>query len=273
MVRVGGNRGGLAGRRAEVRATARKRKSRRRREGRWASLSLIIAVVLVAIVIIRGGDHVPSPTWSLPTDSLRPEPETDPATDEDKIPSSGPGIFVYDGTTGPVLGGGGPVKRFTLAVESNLDGDMAEFSRLTDATLADPRGWAFEKRQRFQRVPDEASSDFTIALATRETAFRLCAKAGLDIREGGIPYTSCQANGWVVINLDRWRLSVPDYVRGGTPLLTYRQYVINHEVGHQLGHDHEQCPAEGQLAPTMQQQTLGLEGCRANPWPHPNAVT
>jgi len=232
-------------------------------------------VVLVAIAIIRGGEHQPSPSWSLPTGSLKPEPVPDlrEQAAADKLPSSGPGTFLYDNTTGPVLGRGGPVKRFSLAVESNVDADLSDFSRLTDATLADPRGWAFEKNQRFQRVPDEAVSDFTIALATRETAFRLCAKAGLDIRESGIPYTSCQANGWVVINLDRWRLSTPDYLRSGTPLLTYRQYVINHEVGHQLGHGHEQCPGEGQLAPTMQQQTLGLDGCLANPWPHPNAVT
>jgi hypothetical protein len=265
---VGGNRGELARHRAGARATAKKRK---KREGRWAGLSLIIAVVLVGIAIIRGGDHQPGPAWSLPTGSLRPEPV--PAQSEDKIPSSGPGTFSYDNTTGPILGGGGPIKRFSLAVESNLGAEMGEFSRLTDATLADPRGWAFEKRQRFQRVPDESSSDFTIALATRDTAFRLCARAGLDIRESGIPYTSCQANGWVVINLDRWRLSVPDYVRAGASLLTYRQYVINHEVGHQLGHGHEDCPADGQLAPTMQQQTLGLQGCRANPWPHPNGMT
>ncbi|HZM82102.1 MAG TPA: DUF3152 domain-containing protein [Candidatus Limnocylindrales bacterium] len=233
------------------------------RGGRWASLPLIIVVVLVAIAIIL--DREPDWPWSSPAGS----PEAGPDPREDELPSSGPGTFLYDNTTGPELGGGGPVKRFSLAVESNVEVDLGEFSRLTDATLADRRGWAFEKKQGFQRVPDEAPSDFTIALATRETAFRLCAKAGLDIRDGGIPYTSCQAGGWVVINLDRWRLSTPDYVRSGTPLLTYRQYVINHEVGHQLGHGHEDCPGEGQPAPIMQQQTLGLQGCLANPWPHP----
>jgi hypothetical protein len=179
---------------------------------------------------------------------------------------------VFDRTVGPILGGGGPIARFRLAVESNLDKELKEFSRLTDATLSDPRSWVSGKRQRFQRVQDENSADFTIVLVTRDTAFHLCSLAGLDIRVDGIPFTSCQGNDWVVINLDRWRLSVPDYVRAGIPLLAYRQYVINHEVGHELGHGHELCPGDGQLAPTMQQQTLGLEGCRANPWPFPNGV-
>ena len=232
-------------------------------------LSLIIVVVLVAIAIIRGGDHWPVRPWFLPSGSLKLE--IAPESRENKLPSSGPGTFLYDGTTGPVLGDGGPLKRFDLAVESNLAPDLGELSRLTDATLADRRGWAFGKQQQFQRVPKESEADLTIALVTRETAYRLCAEVGLDIRESGIPYTSCQANGWVVLNLDRWRLSTPDYGRSGTPLLTYRQYVINHEVGHRLGYDHEQCPGEGQLAPIMQQQTLGLDGCLANPWPHPTA--
>ena len=56
-------------------------------------------------------------------------------------------------------------------------------------------------------------------------------------------------------------------------------YMINHEDGHALGHEHaHQCLPDG-LAPAMMQQTFGLRSastgklCGANPWPYPPGVT
>jgi hypothetical protein len=66
-----------------------------------------------------------------------------------------------------------------------------------------------------------------------------------------------------MINLNRWLYAVPDY-RGDTA--RYRLYVVNHEVGHELGYGHQACPGPGRLAPVMQQQTFGLKGCLANGW-------
>jgi Protein of unknown function (DUF3152) len=45
--------------------------------------------------------------------------------------------------------------------------------------------------------------------------------------------------------------------------------VVNHEVGHWLGFGHSRCSGAGRLAPVMQQQSIGLEGCTFNPWPLP----
>ncbi len=44
----------------------------------------------------------------------------------------------------------------------------------------------------------------------------------------------------------------------------YRQYMVSHEIGHILGHDHEYCPCVGCKAPVMMQQTIGIGKCKPN---------
>ncbi|MFI6271199.1 DUF3152 domain-containing protein [Micromonospora zamorensis] len=184
------------------------------------------------------------------------------------VPSAGTGGFGYDARSGPVLGRAGELRRYRVAVESGSNEDAAEFALAVQTALAGPGSWVDSGRLRLQQVPGDAPRDFTVYLATARTAGRMCADGGVDIRVGGRPYTSCRAPGQVIINLDRWRLSVPHFVSAGVPLSVYRTYVVNHEVGHQLGHRHERCPGAGRPAPVMMQQTLFLNGCRVNQWPY-----
>ncbi|MCM0675848.1 DUF3152 domain-containing protein, partial [Micromonospora phytophila] len=186
------------------------------------------------------------------------------------VPSTGPGRFGYDDRVGPVLGDAGTLRRYRVAVESGAGEDAGEFASAVGAALAGPGSWVDGGEVRLQQVPGGAAHDFTVFLATAGTAGRMCAAGGVDIRVGGRPYTSCRASGQVIINLDRWRLSVPHFVHTGVPLAVYRTYVVNHEVGHQLGYRHERCPGARRPAPVMMQQTLFLDGCVANPWPYRN---
>lgn len=185
-----------------------------------------------------------------------------------RVPASGAGTFEYAAMTGPVHGRMGSLRRFRVAVERGTGEDIAAFSATVNEALGDPRSWIGSGRLRLQQVPYGSAYHFTIQLATAQTARRICGEGGVNIRVGGRPYTSCRLPGRVIINLDRWRLSVDEYVRSGVPLAIYRAYVINHEVGHELGHRHERCPGRGRAAPVMMQQTLSLRGCAANPWPY-----
>ena len=97
-----------------------------------------------------------------------------------------------------------------------------------------PNGeWAFrrvsQRQGRLRRAPRHPATPST----------RICGAAGL--QTGG--YVSCRTGQFVMINLARWELAVPDY-KGDVAL--YRRYVVNHEVGHRLGHGHEACPGQGQ---------------------------
>ncbi|MFY1588374.1 DUF3152 domain-containing protein [Micromonospora sp. WMMD734] len=176
-------------------------------------------------------------------------------------PRSGPGRFTAADGRSEVYGFDGPLHRYRIEVEQETGQDVAAFAAAVDATLGDPNSWIRSGELRFQRVPEVAAADFTIYLATPATSERMCAEGGLDT-EG---YTSCRLPGRVVINLARWMEAVPDY---GAPLSVYRTYVVNHEVGHELGEEHQACPGPGEPAPVMQQQTYGLDGCVANAWPY-----
>ncbi|MEU5937883.1 DUF3152 domain-containing protein [Micromonospora sp. NPDC047548] len=271
--------------------------SHRRARGRRAPAAgrrwTVLLLAMLAVVVGAGGrlsaGRPGADAGTLAADTPAPGPTAAPATPSPSppvtpspsapspapvlqlagpVPSAGPGSFGYDDRPGPVLGRAGTVQRYRVAVETGSGEDVHAFSDEAQEALAGPGSWVDSGRLRLRRVPAGEAYDFTVYLATATTAGRMCRAGGVDIRVGGRPYTSCRAPGKVIINLDRWRTSVPHFVRGGVPLSLYRAYVVNHEVGHQLGHHHERCPGRGRPAPVMQQQSLFLDGCTANPWPY-----
>lgn len=71
----------------------------------------------------------------------------------------------------------------------------------------------------------------------------------------------------IAINEQRW-LREYDDDRSELQLPAYRAYVIQHEVGHAIGHGrHQSCKAPGERTPIMLQQTKGTQGCTPYPFP------
>jgi hypothetical protein len=171
-------------------------------------------------------------------------------------------VSVVD-VTSPVAGSG-PLRRFAVEIEDGIEVDGVAFAEAVRATLSDPRSWGNGGRYSFQEV-----GAAQVAAGQYEFKVTLVSPGNMDsfcpgLRTNG--YTSCRVGERAVINLARWATAVPHY---DGDIATYRHYVINHEVGHALGNGHQPCPGPGAVAPVMQQQTLGLDGCVKNAWPFP----
>ncbi|WP_067499088.1 DUF3152 domain-containing protein [Actinoplanes sp. TFC3] len=205
--------------------------------------------------------HLPQASAPVPSAPVPPAPASEVAKPVPiTYPAHGSGRWKHaSAQSGPAAGQGGRLLRYRVLVERDIGGlPPNAFADTVTATLADPRGWTAGGRWRLQRVGPGSPYDFTIYLATPGTRDPLCG----DASDG---YTSCRNAGKVVLNVARWVKGVPHY---GAGLATYRQYMVNHEVGHRLGQGHELCPGPGEPAPVMQQQTLGLHDCTANAWPY-----
>ncbi len=142
-------------------------------------------------------------------------------------------------------------------VWGTVEADFDDFRAKVNETLNDERGWT-RLNMRFIEVSE--GYDVKVILAEPST---------LDI-PGCSPELSCTTwNNEVIINDVRWREGTEASRAAGMSQRDYQHMVVNHEMGHWLGHySHiESCP-NGGLAPIMLQQSTGMRGCDGfNAWP------
>lgn len=307
---------GTEGKRASKRR-ARKKSNVSRWVGTygWRVYALPVLLVLTVIAVFDAqGDGSKSlgaapAAESSTTNEIEPAPRSPDATENPAepidldIPSArlpGGGAYTKSGKgtwhlvpgKGKVVGEDGKLYRYTVEVEDGIDpssygGDDA-FATMVEGTLSDPRSWTGDGKVRFQRIGKPEQADFRISLTTPGTNHKpdIC---GYSIRYESSCYR--RSIDRVVINLARW-------VRGAkafnADMGTYRQYAINHEVGHALGNGHVGCGRTDSLAPVMMQQSFGVANdyvaklngadptnygavpkdgkvCKPNAWPNPAA--
>lgn len=242
---------------------------RRRRYPLGLALGLVLVVTgSVALVVTAppperyertetSGTTASSPSGVGPDDPPEEEPPVLLRSVVEEVSTAEGELEVVEGR-GRVMGEG-PLTTFAVEVEEGLPGDPEDFTAAVEEILGDPRSWGNDGVMSLQRV-DSPDADILVALAAPDTVDELC----YPLRTNG--FVSCAVGNRAVINQNRW-VSGVDHFDGD--LETYRIYLINHEVGHTLGYGHVNCPGEGEPAPVMQQQSLGLQGCEPNGWVYP----
>ncbi len=167
--------------------------------------------------------------------------------------------------------GKGRLIRYRVDVEKGIGLDPKLFADAVQKTLNDKRSWAGRGEMTFERI-SSGEPEFVITLASPGTTGTWCAKSGLDTTVDNVSCDSASTQR-VMINAFRWAKGSETF--GPKAMHAYRQMLINHEVGHRLGHGHVSCRTPGALAPVMQQQTksLDIDGikCRPNPWVYPTS--
>ena len=155
---------------------------------------------------------------------------------------------------------GKPVTQYhyCIATKGNV-GSADEFGNAAFRILNDEHGWPRAGAIFDQSTDGNCDFNLVLSQASEMTSFSPSCSAEY----------SCRVDNNVIVNDDRWNGGTQQWLAAGGNLARYRTMVINHEVGHRLGHiDNETtCAGEGQLAPLMQEQSMHLDGCKVNEYP------
>lgn len=178
------------------------------------------------------------------------------------IPQAGPQHYRLSRSAARPASRRGQLITYNVRIERGLPYHRHQVAKFIHRVLNDRRSWGGHGNWRLERVKPGVKADINVYLVTPKTTDKLCDPLET---EGKV---SCFNEGKVVLNAKRWARGAESY---GSDVINYRRNLVNHEFGHALGHRHVKCPAKGKRAPIMMQQTKGLHGCRANPWPYPKA--
>ncbi|WP_184838531.1 DUF3152 domain-containing protein [Kribbella solani] len=275
-----------SGQRAATRGRRRAGRARRRKpyRGQWLTVTALAVLGTVVVAhpdvanrtslaadVVAGANQAPkeraqtAPTLTPAPVATPTQKYTTPLRPAPSLPrkqpkGAKPNVLVSTGKLTVVPGtnkasGVRDVMTYRVEIEQGLSVNGAAVAAKIHKTLTDARGWQAVHPVNFERT-DKDDADLRIILATPSMTDKLC----LPLDTGG--EVSCRVEDRVVLNAKRWVYAIPSY-----DVELYRSYLVNHEVGHALGHGHSTCTEPKTPAPVMMQQTKGLAGCLPNAWP------
>jgi len=153
----------------------------------------------------------------------------------------------------------------TTGVDEDVNYSPVLFEKKIRKVLMNPKGWKKVANVKFEILPLEkfkkikSKRKIPIRLSTNHTISEIC---GFDPKQ---PLSCCDTlTKEIWLNVGRWLNGAP---ASKLDLYKYRDYMINHEVGHALGRLHAECPCNGCPAPIMMQHTITIGECSPNNMP------
>ena len=152
----------------------------------------------------------------------------------------------------------------SMMVDPGINYSHKMFNKKVRSVLKHPKGWEYIDGNVFfefvpwTKHPNISLNKITIRLSSNNTIEKICGFQKEKLSCCDMETKEC----W--LNYDRWTYGSK---ASGLPLYKYRNYMINHEVGHALGRLHVECPCEGCSAPIMMQHTITIGECKPNDKP------
>ncbi len=135
--------------------------------------------------------------------------------------------------------------------------DLTEFGTTISKTLWDSRGWS-RLGVSFRQV--DSGGDVTI-FVVEQGQMGSFNSADCDNQP------SCSDGKAIAINQSAWQSVPTELASAQIDSARYQSFLVNHEIGHYLGHGNRTCTNSGSVAPVMLPQSSALDGCTFNAWP------
>ncbi|MCQ2570912.1 MAG: DUF3152 domain-containing protein [Candidatus Saccharibacteria bacterium] len=160
---------------------------------------------------------------------------------------------------------GGASYEITYDVSSRgeIKGDLENFRHKVAEIFVDARGWS-RAGVKFTEVEEGGRLHMVLASPSEVK------KASPSVCSSEL---SCHVNETIYINDDRWNGASEAYRGLGVSVPNYQTMVVNHEVGHFLGHNHmSSCGVSSGVGSIMIDKAANLGTCLPTYWPLPNEL-